>query len=32
VREELRIYLDAQQQRSRALLAAFADKVHGPKP
>jgi GMP synthase-like glutamine amidotransferase len=32
VREELRIYLDAQQQRSRALLAAFAHQVHGPKP
>jgi GMP synthase (glutamine-hydrolysing) len=27
VREELRIYLDAQQQRSRALLAAFAGHV-----
>jgi GMP synthase (glutamine-hydrolysing) len=27
VREELRIYLDAQQQRSRALLAAFAGQV-----
>ncbi|HXM53325.1 MAG TPA: hypothetical protein VN913_08615, partial [Candidatus Binatus sp.] len=27
VREELRIYLDAQQQRSRVLLAAFAKQV-----
>ena len=27
VREELRIYLDAQQQRARALLEAFADQV-----
>jgi GMP synthase-like glutamine amidotransferase len=27
VRDELRIYLDAQQQRSRALLAAFAQQV-----
>ena len=27
VREELRIYLDSQQQRSRAMLAAFADQV-----
>jgi GMP synthase (glutamine-hydrolysing) len=27
VRDELRIYLDAQQQRSRALLAAFAEKL-----
>jgi hypothetical protein len=32
VRDELRIYLDAQQQRSRALLAAFADQMHGSKP
>jgi hypothetical protein len=32
VRDELRIYLDAQQQRSRVLFAAFADQVHGPKP
>jgi GMP synthase-like glutamine amidotransferase len=31
VRDELRIYLDAQQQRSRVLLAAFADQVRGPQ-
>ncbi len=29
VRDELRIYLDAQQQRSRVLFAAFADQVRG---
>jgi hypothetical protein len=27
VREELRLYLDAQQQRSRVLLTAFANQV-----
>jgi GMP synthase (glutamine-hydrolysing) len=35
VRDELRIYLEAQQQRSRALLAAFAEQVrsgHMPPP
>lgn len=32
VRDELRIYLPAQQQRSRALLAAFADQVRGMQP
>src|SRR5256885_2896344 len=35
VRDELRIYLEAQQQRSRGLLAAFAEKVrsgHTPPP
>jgi GMP synthase-like glutamine amidotransferase len=32
VRDELRIYLGAQQQRSRVLLAAFADQVGGPQP
>jgi GMP synthase-like glutamine amidotransferase len=31
VRDELRIYLDAQQQRSRVLFAAFADQVRGPQ-
>lgn len=31
VRDELRIYLDAQQQRSRVLLAAFAEQVRGPQ-
>jgi GMP synthase-like glutamine amidotransferase len=31
VRDELRIYLDAQQRRSRVLFAAFADQVRGPQ-
>ena len=32
VRDELRMYLPAQQQRSRVLLAAFADQVRDAKP
>jgi GMP synthase-like glutamine amidotransferase len=32
VRDELRMYLDAQQQRSRVLLAAFADQVRSGNP
>jgi len=32
VRDELRMYLDAQQQRSRALLAAFAGMVRSANP
>jgi GMP synthase (glutamine-hydrolysing) len=32
VRDELRIYLPAQQQRSRVLLAAFADQVRATRP
>jgi len=32
IRDELRIYLDAQQQRSQALLAAFAGQVRSANP
>ena len=32
VREELRIHLDAQQQRSRVLLKAFANQLRSAKP